>query len=179
MKKQSNNKAFLLVAVLAAPAIFGSAVAQAGGYLGIEGSSVSVENNLDDELNPVGLRLKLGMRLSDVFDVEGHVGFTGDSRNVAFDDFETGYIGAFLKGYIPLGSRSAFFVLAGISSVEHTQTINGSEFTDDRTGVSWGLGMETQLSERLDLTADWMHYLADEGLFEEITAVSFGLKMYF
>lgn len=179
MKKQSNYKALLLAGVFAAPALFGSGAAQAGGYLGIEGSSVSVENNLDDELNPVGLRLKLGMRLSDVFDIEGHVGLTSDSENRAFDDFDTGYIGAFLKGYIPLGSRSALFALAGVSSVEHTQTINGSEFTDDRTGVSWGFGMETQLSERLDLTADWMHYLADDGLFEEITAVNFGLKMYF
>jgi len=179
MRKLSHYKAILLATVLAVPAMAGSGAALAAGYFGIEGSSVSIENNLDDELNPTGLRLKLGMRLSDVFDIEGHVGFTSDSDNKAFDDFEADYIGAFLKGYIPLGSRSALFALAGFSSVELTQSINGSEFIDDRTGVSWGLGLETQISERIDLTADWMHYLADDGLFEEITAVNFGLKVYF
>ncbi len=150
-----------------------------GGYIAIEGSSVSVENSNDQELNPFGVRFRLGMRISDAFDIEGHLGFTGDDDTTAFDEFSVGYAGAFLKGYVPVGYNSALFAMGGFTNVELTQTLNGQQFNDDRSGFSYGFGLETRLSERADLTADYMRYVADEGLFEEISAVSFGIKLYF
>ena len=153
--------------------------AQAETYIAIEGSRLSVDNNVSDDLEPSGLRFRLGARVSEFFDVEGHFGLTSDDDSPIFDELDATYFGGYLKGYIPVGERSALFGLAGYTRTELTQTVGGSEFSDARTGFSWGFGLETQLTERVDLTADYMQYLSDEGLFEDISAVNFGLKLYF
>ena len=156
-----------------------SATANAGGYMGIDGTSLALDNRLDEDLNPRGARLRLGMRLNDLFDVEVHLGGGTDRHTTAFDTFSTGYGGAFLKAYLPVGQRSALFGLAGASGVEITQDINGSEFSDTRSGLSYGIGLETELSERLDLSADYVRYIGGDGEFSEISAVSLGVKWYF
>lgn len=160
-------------------ATFATNTVSASGYVAIEGTSVTVEDNLDSELNPMGLRFRMGMPLGDNLDIEGHFGFGADTRDSAYDEFSTTYGGVYLKGYVPIGFNSAFYALGGFSGVALTQTVNGSEFTDERFGFSYGAGFETKISERADLTADYMRYVRDEGLFEDISAVSFGLKFYF
>ncbi len=166
----------LLTTLIAA---FASANASASSYITVEGTSVTVEDNLDGQLNPTGLRFRLGTPVGQNLDIEGHFGFGGDSRTSAYDDFGTNYAGVFLKGYIPIGFNSALYALGGYSRVELSQTISGREFTDDRQGLSYGAGLETRISKRIDLTADFTRYVRDEGLFEDISAVSFGLKFYF
>jgi len=156
-----------------------SASVHAGGYIGLDGTSIALDNRLDDDLNPRGARLRLGMRLDDFFDAEIHLGRGTDRHTTAFDDFSTGYIGAFLKAYLPVGQRSALFGLAGLSGVEITQNINNSEFSDTRSGFSYGFGLETELSPRLDLSADYVRYIGGDGEFSEISAVSLGVKWYF
>jgi len=160
-------------------ATFATSNASASSYITIEGTSVTVEDNLDGELNPMGLRFRMGMPLADNLDIEGHFGFGADTRDSAYDEFSTAYGGLYLKGYVPIGFNSAFYGLAGFSGVSLSQTVNGNEFTDERFGFSYGAGFETKISERADLTADYMRYVRDEGLFEDISAVSFGLKFYF
>lgn len=166
----------LLSTLLAA---FATSTASASSYITIEGTSVTVEDNLDGELNPMGLRFRMGMPLGDNLDIEGHFGFGADTRESAYDEFGTTYGGMYLKGYVPIGFNSAFYALGGFSGVALTQTVNGSDFTDERFGFSYGAGFETKISERADLTADYMRYVRDEGLFEDISAVSFGVKFYF
>lgn len=156
-----------------------SASAHASGYIGLDGTSLALDTELNEELNPRGVRLRLGMRLDDLFDVEVHLGGATDLHTTAFDQFSTGYAGAFLKAYLPVGQRSALFALAGASGVEITQRINGRDFSDSRTGFSYGIGLETQLSEALDLSADYVRYLGGDGEFSEISAVSLGVKWYF
>lgn len=156
-----------------------SSAAQAETYVAIEGSKMSVGNNLSNSLEPSGLRFKLGGRVSDFFDVEAHFGTTSEDSHPQFDEFATSFFGGYVKGFVPVGSRSAVFGLAGFSRVKHTQTISGNDFSDARNGFSWGVGMETQITDRLDLTADYVSYLSDEGLFEDVSAVNFGLKLYF
>lgn len=156
-----------------------SVSAHAGGYIGLDGTSLGLDNRLDEDLNPRGARIRLGMRLDDIFDVEVHLGGGTDRHTTAFDDFSAGYAGAFLKAYLPVGQRSALFGLAGASGVEITQSINGREFSDSRSGFSYGFGLETELSERLDLSADYVRYVSGDGEFSEISAVSLGVKWYF
>jgi len=170
-------KRLVLTGLFAGFLVAGSAEAET--YIAIEGSRVSVDNNVAQDLDPSGLRFRLGSRISEFFDVEGHLGLTSDDDNPVFDELDALYFGGYLKGYVPIGERSALFGLAGYTRTELTQTVGSSEFSDSRTGFSWGFGLETQLSERVDLTADFMQYLSDEGLFEDISAVNFGLKLYF
>lgn len=156
-----------------------SGQAQASGYIGLDGSSLDIENTLDDELNPVGLRLRLGMPVAPMFDVELHLGGGSESETLVADRFKASYMGAFLKGYLPVGRRSALFGLAGYSAVDFTQTVNGRDFSDERSGFSYGFGLETEISRRLDLSADYVHYVSDDGPFSELSSVNLGLKLYF
>ncbi len=162
----------LLAAVSASPA-------SAGGYVAVEGTSITVQDNLDGELNPLGLRFRMGMPIGENLDIEGHFGFGGDDRDSSYDEFSSTYGGVYLKGYVPIGYNSAFYAMGGWAGVSLTQTVNDSDFTDERYGFSFGAGFETKISERVDLTADYMSYVRDEGLFEDVSAVSFGLKFYF
>ena len=153
--------------------------ASASSYVTLEGTSVTVQDKLDGELNPMGMRFRLGTPVGENLDIEGHFGFGADTRDSAYDEFGSSYAGVYLKGYFPVGYNSAVYALGGYSAVALTQTVNGNEFTDTRRGFSYGAGVETKISERVDLTADYMRYVRDEGLFEDISAVSFGLKFYF
>lgn len=153
--------------------------AQASGYIGLDGSSLDIENSLDDELNPGGLRLRLGIPVAPMFDLELHIGGGSESETLVADRFRASYMGAFLKGYLPVGRRSALFGLAGFSAVDFTQTFDGRDFTDERSGFSYGFGLETEISRRLDLSADYVRYVSDEGPFSELSSVNLGIKLYF
>lgn len=153
--------------------------AQAGAYLGIDGSSFSLDNSSDDDLNPRGMRLRLGLRISDVFDLEGHFGFGHDDDTTAFDEIGAVYSSAFLKAHAPLGARSTAYAMAGFTALELTETVGAREFSDDDVSFSYGFGLETELTDRLDLSADYVLYSEELGAFEDFSAVSLGLKLYF
>ena len=175
-KFNSSWRAALLSSLLIA-GLFSQA--QASGYIGLDGSSLDIENTLDDELNPGGLRLRLGMPVAPMFDIELHIGGGSESETLVADRFQATYMGAFLKGYLPVGRRSALFGLAGFSAVDFTQTFDGRDFTDERSGFSYGFGLETEISRRLDLSADYVRYVRDEGPFSELSSVNLGIKLYF
>ena len=153
--------------------------ASAGGYIALDGSSVTLGEAFDEDLNPRGGRLRLGLRVAEAFDVEVQAGVTHDDDTPSFERFDASWAGIYLKAYLPVGDRSAFYALGGAASVELTQTVGGVEFADERGDFSFGVGLETSLTERLDLPADWMRYVGDEGAFERIDAASLGLKLYF
>jgi len=181
MYRQSHT--LVLAAVFAISACLLAPSAHAGrylnAYLGVDGSSFSLANTTDDNLNPKGLRLRLGFRLNRVFDLEGHFGFGSDSDNTAFDEIGTVYSSAFLKAHAPLGVRSNAYAMAGFSALEITETVGRQEFSDDDVSFSFGFGLETALTDRLDLSADFVRYSQQVGGFEDLSAVSLGLKLYF
>ncbi len=176
-RKQMGSWQAALMSVLLSAGLFSQV--QAGGYIGLDGSSLNIENTLDDELNPGGLRLRLGMPVAPMFDVELHLGGGSESETPAADRFQASYMGAFVKGYLPVGRRSALFGLAGYSAVDFTQTFDGRDFTDERSGFSYGFGLETEISRRLDLSADYVRYVRDEGPFSELSSINLGIKLYF
>jgi len=150
-----------------------------GAYVGIDASSISVQNDTNQQINPRGVRLRLGMRVSRAFDLEAHFGTGRDSTVASFDSLGTSYFAGYLKGYLPVGERSALYGMAGWSALEFSQRIDNQQFVDDRGGLSFGFGLETQLSERLDLSADYITYALDDGPFTDLSAVNIGLKYYF
>ncbi len=170
-------------ALLVAAFLTFSTTAAANGFLAIEGSAITLvngnESGRSDELTPGGLRFRLGTPIGRLLDLEGHLGFSFDDDNDKFDDISATYYGAYLKAYLPIGHSSALFALSGLTNVNLDQSVGTSELSDNRVGVSFGFGLETQLTENADLTADYMSYLRDEGLFEEISSFNFGIKLYF
>lgn len=169
----------LIAAVTAVAFISLTPAAWADGYIGIDGSSISLNSDNEDDINPRGARLRLGIRVSESFDLEAHFGGGTDDSTSSFDELSVSYLGLYLKGYIPIGQRSALFVMAGGAGVELTQTIGRSEFSADRNGFSYGFGLETQLSKFWDLSADYIRYTLDDENFSEVSAVNLGLKWYF
>lgn len=151
---------------------------QANGYIGLDGTSIDLQS-ADDELNPRGLRLRLGTRISHTFDIEVHLGSGSDSSVESFDKFRTTFAGIYLKGYLPVGRRSALYGMAGGAGVELTQTIDGRNFGDDRSGFSYGFGLETELSKHLDLSGDYIRYAIDDSEYSTLDAFTLGLKWYF
>lgn len=178
----------LTTGLIAAGLFLFSAVASANGFFAIEGSSMSLVNTTEldgggssgrQEVSPKGLRFRIGTQISELLDLEGHFGFSFDDDNELFDEIQATYYGAYLKAYLPVGHSSALFALGGLTTVNLSQDIDGRDFSDDRAGVSYGFGLETQLTQNADLTADYMSYLRDEGLFEEVSSFNFGIKLYF
>ena len=149
------------------------------GYIGLDGTSLMVENSAGDDVNPRGVRLRLGTSIDDVFDFELHVGGGRESQSASSDRFSTTYLGAFVKGHLPLSHRSAVFALAGFSGVGISQRVGLSEFSDSRGGFSYGFGMETNLSNRINLSGDFIRYVGEEGEFAAVSAVNLGIKLYF
>jgi len=169
-----------LLPVLPVLLVLGSyQTASAETYFSVDGSRLTFETDADDDLASGGLRFRMGTQLTTLIDVETQIGFSFNNDTQSFDSFGATFFGGYLKGYAPLGKRSAVFGLVGFTALSLTQDIGSSEFSEDRGGFSWGFGMETQLTRNTDLTADFMSYIRDDGLFENISAVNVGIKLYF
>jgi len=151
-------------------------------YFSLERTALSIGSSNGSqagEIDPIGVRLKIGAGISHGFDLEAQFGMASDEPDRQFDEFEASYAGVYLKGYLPVGFRSAVFGLGGFSWMDLTEVVNGRELTDERSGFSYGFGLETQISKNIDLSADYMRYSQEEGLYDEVSAVNFGVKIYF
>ena len=175
----SNYRRTLAVAVIVFSVIGFSPTVYADRYIGIDGSSISLEGDNEEDINPVGVRLRMGTRLSEWLDFEAHLGGGEDNSTRLFDELQVIYVGLYLKGHLPIGQRSNLYVLAGGAGLDLTQTIGRREFTADRSGFSYGFGLETRLSKYWDLSADYIRYTLDDESFSEVSAISLGLKWYF
>jgi len=142
--------------------------ASANSYIGLDGASVNVENELDD-----------GIQLNEFLDFETHLGGGIDRQTDSFDTFSATYAGAYLKAYLPVGRRTSVFGLAGVSGVRFSQRLDGRSFNASQSGFSYGFGLETRISRRLDLSADFLRYTNEGAEFSELSAVSLGIKWYF
>ena len=169
----------LTAAVIAIASIGFVTASYADRYIGIDGTSISLEGENEEDINPVGVRLRMGMRMNEWLDFEAHFGGGEDDSINSFDELRVVYLGLFLKGYLPIGQRSNLYVLAGGTGVELTQTIGRREFSVERNGFSYGVGLETRLSKYWDLSADYIRYTLDNESFSEMSAINLGLKWYF
>jgi len=145
----------VLLASLAAPAQAG----HTGSYFSIERSALFVDGSLNEQTldsRPVGIRFKLGTRLTRWFDIEGQFGGASENTKNQFnEDVDARFAGLYLKGHLPLGFRSSLFAF------------------------SFGVGVASQITKRFDLTADYINYGREEGVFDGLSAVNFGVKLYF
>ena len=182
-----NRRRAWVTAMLASVFVmFASSSLLAETYFAIDGSRLTLTDETNEEINPGGLRFRIGTQLGTYVDIETHIGFsfTDNKRFDEDDDLNVGYISGFLKGYLPIGRRSAIFGIVGVTGAGMSLgTGRGSGFRNDNTdstaGFSWGFGAETRLSNRIDLTADFVSYIRNDDLFEEISAFNVGLKLYF
>ncbi len=150
-------------------------------YIGFDGTTAtwkSDRHRANEEPKLRGMRIRLGKTLAGNLDIEGHVGFIRDHADDSDSDYGTTLAGAFLKPYLPLSEYTALYGLGGLGAV----MMDDGRANDDRgkrSGIAWGLGLETRLSRRIDLTGDYVRYLADDEFMGDVSAFSLGLRLYF
>lgn len=154
--------------------------ATAGSYFGVDATSLGVvSDNYAEDPNPAGLRFRLGLGVENGFDLEGQFGGGIDNSVPGLDSLNLFYAGVYLKGYVPLGQRSALFAMAGGAGVSiEQQTVSGA-FISEEVGFSYGFGLETQLGRHTSLTADYVRYEVGDRVFPDVTNISLGLTFYF
>ena len=149
------------------------------GYFGVDASSIKVKNQIGEDLTPGNLRLRLGGNFAPYFDLEGHLSLTVNSDEQFQADWSADIAALFIKGHLPLGRYVSLYGLAGIASVVLTETIDRRHFEEDRGGFAYGVGLESVLTERMDISLDYVNYLPDDNIVDDVTALSFGFKFYF
>lgn len=173
----------LVTALVLSQQLLKPAHASLGGFgeaaFGIDLSRVTLDSDTDPELNPGGIRFRLGYQVSTYVDVVGHLGFSFTESTESFDDIGLGYFSGFLKGYLPIGGNHAFYGLLGWTAASLSQDVRRGSFREDRAGFSWGAGAEVQVADRIFLNADFVSYIQSDGLFEDISAISIGLTFVY
>ncbi len=172
-------------------------------FIALDGAVFSVGSthgdgeSYSDEDSRAGMRLRLGASLSPFVDLEGQLGFSFNDEDEA-DHAELGVYGVYLKGYLPIGPYSSLYASGGMTvidinstvpeanaqSLSHSPTHSPTHSESGSTGrsygsFSYGFGLETRLTDYLDLTADYMSYLSETDSRAGVSAVTFGLKLYF
>ena len=150
-------------------------------YVSIEHAAFSVANSRTNttEHEPTGVRIKIGTSLSYAFDIEAQMAATSDDSAKALDQFDTSLAGVYLKGYLPLGFRSSVYGVGGYSWTKFTAISGDQEFVNRQSGFSYGFGVETRLTDNIDLSADFMNYSQEDAEYDEVVSVNFGIKLYF
>ncbi len=151
----------------------------ADSYFGLDASAVTLNNKIGERIEPGNLRLRLGESIAPYIDIEAQLGLTVDVDEQFQADWSADFAALFLKGIFPLGRFSSFYGLAGYSILSITETIGRRDFTDETLGFAYGVGFETLLSEDMDISLDYINYLHDKSVFDEVSAFTFGFKFYF
>jgi len=159
----------LTLAVAGTPALGASAGdTYAGGGVG----RVSYETQADLTLNPTALVGRVGYHLSEHIAIEGRLGFglSSDDTDITGNGL-TGNVGIDLKqlagayaiGHLPVTRGVSVYGLAGLTyaRAELTGRAGGVSVSDtlDDSGLSYGVGSQIALTERISGYVEWTSYL--------------------
>ncbi len=146
-----------------------------------------VSGSVDEEGTVLGLRA--GYELNQYVAIEaayrtlGEAGFNGNVMGCAVDiTVDTTVIEATILGQLPLGDRWDLLGRVGAARWDvdadlRSPCVSAAD-SDDGTGMTYGLGVQYNLTESVGLRAEWQQYedVADE---EEVSTVTAGLIFRF
>ena len=169
MNIKSYLKSALLVSALTASQMVNASDTRA--YFGFSAGSSD-----DEVLNETetGIKLNVGAKLSENFGIEGafvHLGII----DYGFTEISQYGISGNLIGYVPLGDRVSVFGRFGLFS--WTFEVDSGGFVSEDTGVdvTYGVGLEVNLSERVSVLAEYDSYEVSDG---DVSLVSLGFRYY-
>ena len=149
------------------------------GYIGIDSSQLSLDDRIGSEIEPDNIRFRIGGHLERGVDLEAHFGLTFDADRALEADWSADFASLFLKGHLPIGRFLSLYGMIGGSAISVTERVDRRDFVDELYGFSWGAGIEAVLTDRVDLSLDYVTYLHDDEIFDDISAWSFGFKFYY
>ncbi|MCH8542367.1 MAG: porin family protein [Alcanivorax sp.] len=161
MKKYCIKK-YCAALVLSLVGVSGTAQADAPyqGYIGISYAQLEQYDRFfgGDRFDTGEVFVRLGGRLTDIFDSEIRLGSTIQTQSNAVFEFRHDYIitGLLRAGY----SFGAFrpYIAAGYTFGQERLKIGSDEVTDTFRDVSYGGGVDVSLGERLGLNVEMLNY---------------------
>jgi len=154
-----------------------SYAAQNQGYYGIGYHMGSYENTGMPEANPGAIAFRAGGYLNQVIALEARLalGITDDTVNNIDIELDTA-LSAFIKADVPMTPFVNAYGLLGLTRGE-IETSTGGLTSESETGLSYGLGIEGEISRRTSLSVEYV-LLLDEDAFE-YTAINVGITARF
>lgn len=160
-----------------------NAVANEGSYFGINISRVEYsEDGISEDFNPLAIIGKFGYCLHKNFAIEGRlgIGLTDDEKEVYGYDasLELDYlIGFYGKGFLDLNEKIQAYGLIGLTRAEGTAEVSGYSNTDDDTDLSYGVGIDFELSNRIYIGLEYVSYLSKSDF--DLNTIALGVTKYF
>lgn len=142
----------------------------------------------DEEVNPDAVILRVGIEMADWFGLEarGGLGLDEDSTSISgvgrvSAELDELY-GAYARFGLPMGDMVMPYVIGGWTHVGGKGELSvpggiGATASEDWDDVSWGGGVDVNLSETIALNVEYMRYI-DDGP-DELSAVAVGLRSAF
>lgn len=165
---------------------------QGQGYYGIGYHMGSYEETGVPETNPGAIGFRVGSYLNQVIAIEARLalGIVDDTVRVNAQDLGLGVnldvdvdveldtaLSLFIKADVPVTPFVNAYGLLGFTRGEIEASAGGFTASEDDTGLSYGLGIEGEVSRRTSLSAEYVLYL-DEDAFE-YTGINFGITTRF
>ena len=129
-----------------------------------------------------GLELKFGTYISDAVAFEGRL-----TRGIGDDTISTWgpdvnielntALSLFLKGDIPLSSTANLYGLIGFTKGKITASSLGFSFSEDESSLSYGIGAESEFSDGVYFSGEYVFYLSDDTY--DYEGLNLGIKKMF
>lgn len=163
-----------------------SSDAQAAGhnYIGVAGQVASIKRDENNSLSSTGFRLKVGREIGSDIDPDGeYAGLIGIEAHVTVAanwgnsekyeirqdaagvpqmvraEADTDWIyGLYVRGNAPVMDGLNVYGLLGFGAVDSTIRIGGQKESVDKSGLSYGLGVEYDVNETLSIGVDYVGF---------------------
>lgn len=173
--------AFLLTSAIAAT----SAFAEPGSpYIGASFHLGTYDESNFPKANPNGIKIEMGKYLADNVAIESHLLLGSGSDTITESGIDFGVklknvLSFFVKGDIPISESANFYGLIGFTKgkLEFSIPAYGLSGSDDDSGLSYGLGIEAEISDNLYFSGEYVYYLSDSDY--DYTGFNFGISKLF
>ncbi|WP_290652935.1 porin family protein [Aquisalimonas sp.] len=166
----------LLAVALALPST--GAQAQDRFYLGMDAMNWFLDEDGGSDFSALGVRGRVGIKISEQFAVEAHLGGTGTDRSGG-ERRELDFLYAGLvRGDLPITRYTSLYGVMGVAGVEL-----GGRDTDDASvsrrdsGVSLGIGADFSIADGAHVNIDYIRYVNASDL--DFSAISVGARWSF
>lgn len=140
------------------------------------------EDGISEDFNPVAVIGKLGYCVHKNFAVEGRlgIGLMDDDKDINGYDVSLeldSLIGVYGKGFLDVNEKIQIYGLIGLTRAEGTVEASGYSESDDDTGLSFGIGIDFDLSNKTYIGLEYMSYLSKSDF--DLSAIAIGVTKYF
>ena len=133
-------------------------------------------------LNPNGIKIKAGKFIADNVAIEGHLLFGAGSDSTTYLGIDVDLklkqaISVFVKADMPISPTANFYGLLGFTKGKLEASALGTTFSDDDSGLSYGIGAETQLGNDMYISGEYIFYLSESDY--DYTGFNIGISKKF